>query len=109
MERQPKYILSSYMLEKKGNRAEEVVTEVNFFKYILYMWLCKHKNIWCKHESNLNLKIGTHTMKAKRNIWTHDTLITLTIQRLQNTLTTHSCGGNSKDQKRKKKWRQNKA
>ena len=37
MERQPKYILSSYMLEKKGNTAEEVVTEVNFFKYILYM------------------------------------------------------------------------
>ena len=37
MERKPKYILSSYILEKKGNRAEEVVTEVDLFKYILYV------------------------------------------------------------------------
>jgi len=38
MERKPKYTLSSYILEKKGNRAEEVVTEVDFFKYILYIY-----------------------------------------------------------------------
>ena len=44
MERKPKYVLSSYILEKKRNRTEDAMAEVDLFKCTLF-YTCNFVNI----------------------------------------------------------------